>query len=418
MASTIWRGDAPLIAQVSTTTVNAFNASTTYKLTINGKVVSVAGDTDTNTTAQNLIVAWNASIIPEFTEVTATRTNNAITLTADVKGRPFTVTSSVTGGTGNMTAVSNTTTASGPNDWNVAQNWSGGSVPANTNDVYIENSDVDILYGLSQASITLNSLNIGQSYTGKIGLPRTNEQVGSGNNAYYEYRTDYLSIGATTVRIGYGEGQGSGRIKLNTGSIQTTLIIENAGAPAETGIPSILFKGTHASNAAHISKGSLGVAFFGTETATLTTLNVGFRDNQASDSEVFAGAGATLTTVTKMGGYCMTRSAITTLNMRRDSGVFEHWDGNVTTVNGEGGTFIWRGDDTITTFNVGGDITIDASKDPRSKTITTLAVKSAGPQINDPAETLTITNSFALPAGVQISDIGLNLGGGKTLTIA
>ena len=99
MATRIWRGDAVDIAQVVTVQVTADDSSTTYTITINNKDVSVAGSgVDVDTTAAALQAALDASTIPEFAEVTWTVATDTITGTADTAGKPFTATSSATGG--------------------------------------------------------------------------------------------------------------------------------------------------------------------------------------------------------------------------------------------------------------------------------------------------------------------------------
>ena len=118
---------------------------------------------------------------------------------------------------------------------------------------------------------------------------------------YYEYRETYLKVGATTITIGAGEGEGSQRIKLNTGSVQTTLIVVDSGQSANA-LPAILWKGTHASNVVRVSKGSFGAALHAGETATIATLAVGYRDDQEADAQVYCGAGVTLTDVDVSGG--------------------------------------------------------------------------------------------------------------------
>src|SRR6185295_12509087 len=99
MASTTWRGDAPAVAQVDTLTVGGtIEATDIFKMTINGKTLSVtAGSTVAATVATTIATAWNASTIPEFAEITAAATSGgALTLTADTPGKPFVCTVSTT----------------------------------------------------------------------------------------------------------------------------------------------------------------------------------------------------------------------------------------------------------------------------------------------------------------------------------
>ena len=58
--------------------------------------------------------------------------------------------------------------------------------------------------------------------------------TGSG---YAEYREQYLKISATTVNIGSGQGGGSSLIKLDVGSVQTTVVVSGTGSASTQGTP-------------------------------------------------------------------------------------------------------------------------------------------------------------------------------------
>jgi hypothetical protein len=170
MATNRWRGDAAPVAQVSAVTVTADDNTTTYKITINGKVVSVVGSgAGVNTTAANLKAQLIASTIPEFLEVTWTVVAATISGTAIVAGKPFTFTATVSGGAGSFGAVSTPTASSGPNDWSVAGNWTTNAIPANADDTYID-VPIPIYYGLDQHTVALNSLTLGPTFTPALGL--------------------------------------------------------------------------------------------------------------------------------------------------------------------------------------------------------------------------------------------------------
>src|SRR5690606_131189 len=126
---------------------------------------------------------------------------------------------------------------------------------ANGDDVCLEASETAIRYGLDQAAVTLNSLQVAASYTGEIGLPRRNT---SGASGYVEYRPRYLQIGAAAVVIGHGEGDGSGRLLLDTGSVQTEIVVHRTAAPAEQQGHAFAWKGTHAGNALDVRASPVG----------------------------------------------------------------------------------------------------------------------------------------------------------------
>lgn len=389
MATVKWRGDAPTVAQVATVQVTAYDAATTYKLTINGKTVSVIAQGSVNATASGLATAWNASTIAEVAEITAAAATDTVTLTADTSGKPFTCTSSVSGGTGTIGAVTTTTASNGPNDLGIAANYSGGSLPTNGDDLVFEASASDVLYNLGAlAAVILNSLTIKASYTGKVGLP---EVAATG---YQEYRATYLAAGATTITIGQGNGSKSGRLKLNTGSVQTLLNVHDTGTPVESTLEALLWKGTHPNNVVNILAGSVGIAAFAGETATVATLNVG-------GGQVRCYPGCTLTTITQTGGTVEFSGNVTTYNLKGgQANVLQSSPApTLGTVAGTGGTMNLMSGATITTLNLYGAV-LDCSKDPRAKTVSNCDVW-AGATIRDPQKSVTWTN------GIDVNGCGL-----------
>lgn len=397
-------GQALAVPQVNTVTPTAANAQT-YTITINGKIVTYTSDA-TATVAEitaGLTTAFNASTEPEFAEITATDSATHVTLTADTAGYPFVNTSAATGA---ATLVTATTTASaGPNDWSTADNWSGDAVPVSTDDVQIENSSVSILYGLGQSAVTLTSLNIAQTFTGTIGLPERN------SNGYAEYRyTDgYLAVSATTTNIGRGGGTGSGRIKINFGSVATTLGVYGSGSPTEVGLESLLIKGTGA-NVVNVFAGSVGLGVLSqltTETTTITTLRM-------LGGSVRTGGACTITTKDQAGGTLDTWFTVTTCNMT--GGTHNHYSSTMSTIQVNGGTINWYSSANPTSIIVNNGGTVDFSGDVRTITVTTANIY-AGATIRDPYARVTWTNGIDLEE-CRLPEVTLDLGKDRKLTPA
>ncbi len=353
----------------------------TATLTVNTKDIVVTFGAGVPTTAQvaaALKAAWEGDAItaygetrnatgnnvPEFAEATATVAASVVTVTADNKGRPFTLTVSETSAAGTLTPAT-ATVATGPNHWDNVDNWDASGVPVSTDDVFIENSAVDILYGLAQSAVTLTSLNFAASFTGKIGLADINTLSTA---SYYEYRAKTLAVSATTINVGKGPGTGSGRIKLNVGSNACTLNVFMTATPAEPGLESVLWKGTHASNAINVYKGSLGIGVEAGDAATVATLRVGYTQNVQADSTVRCGTGVTLTTIDKSGGNLTIQSACTTVT--QTDGLLSILAGAITTLTCRGGTVYCDGTGTLTTGTVSGKGTLDFTRDQRAKTVT------------------------------------------------
>lgn len=417
MATVRWRGDAQGVFQVTTITVaGTWAGAETVTLTINGKDLELTVGTDTTTAqiATALKEMFNGDTqtgtgdhtfsetgddVPEFDAITATVSGSVVTLTADDAGVPFTLTASETSTSGTLT-VATPTAATGPNHWNNAENWDTGAVPVSTDDVYFENSDVDVLYGLDQNAVTLTSLNIAASYTGKIGLPDWNA------GGWWEYLDKYLKISATTLKVGYGLGGGSPRLKINVGTAACTATVEGTGSPAEQTLPALLLVGTNVGNVLNVSKGSVGVAWEAGQTSTVATIRASYQASPATDVTLRLGSGCTLTTVNLTGGDVEVNSAFTTLNMTGGSLTIKG-SGAITTLNVDGGTVHDQGTGTKTTVNLG-KATIDRSQTMLGNTWTNTNLY-AGATLEDPFETITFTNPFALKR-CGLKDVTLDLG--------
>lgn len=173
-----------------------------------------------------------------------------------------TSTESVTGGgdpsvniTTTQTPVNVTTSTanSGPNVWDVAANWNTNTVPVNSDNVFIVDGD-NILYGLDQSAVTLGRLEIGNKET-EIGLPRRNVDA-------IEYRETFLKIGAATIVIGLGPGNGSDRIQIDFGGTSPAIEVHASGRGS--GEPAVQLNSTNATNTAslEILGGEVGIAIY------------------------------------------------------------------------------------------------------------------------------------------------------------
>jgi len=88
-----------------TMTITAYDAATTYKVTIGGADVTQVGTGGTTTTtATALTTALNGSTNSNFTPITWTSAANVITGTHDTEGVSYTPTTSVSGGAGTFGA--------------------------------------------------------------------------------------------------------------------------------------------------------------------------------------------------------------------------------------------------------------------------------------------------------------------------
>jgi len=258
--------------------------------------------------------------------------------------------------------------------------------------------------------VTLTALNIAASYTGTIGLPEENEDASA---SYREYRATYLAIGVTTTNIGEGSGQGSGRIKINFGAVAGTVNVWQTASSPEQDLEAVIIKGSSLT-AVNVTRGTVGVAIYGGETATVTTLRVGYQDSVESDAAVRCGAGVTLTTLSMSGGAVQLGAGLTTVT--KTGGTLTLLAGNVTTLTNDAGTVSYRGAGTITTLNVGNDGEALFTQDMRSRTVTDCNVYR-GAILRDSFSTVTWTNPIRL-VRTTLDEVDLSLGVHRTYAIA
>lgn len=317
MAARNWNGNAQSTTDVWTATLSGtLTVGDVIRVIRSDKTFAYTlGTTTAATECTAFAAAFNAaadSIYPELKEYIATASGGTVIFTAKVAGIPATLSVSNTGSL--SWSITNTVAATGPNFWNNAGNWVENTVPVTGDDVTIS-TNTPILFGLAQSGVTLASLTISKSFKSQIGLPTTNA------NKYAEDRPTELAIGATVCNVGLGgTGEGSPFIRLNFGSILTTLTIYTT-ATANGDAPALTWKGTNANNVVNVYGGSVGIGFFPGDVATVKTLRVGYKE-QLSDTSVDIGENVTLTgtgaTVKQSGGIIRTRSAL--LDIEKNNG--------------------------------------------------------------------------------------------------
>ena len=409
MADTHFRGDATAVAQVNTATPANVESTDIFALIINGKSVTFTASAATvaNVTA-GLTAAWNISTVPEFMEVTAVDSTTHVTLTADTPGKPFTVTATATDGGGTDTqtlAIAITTANDGPNVWS-ANNFSEGSLPGSGDDVWIADSDVDIKY-MPAAAVDVDSVNIFASYTGEIGLPRTNTD---GSTDYTEYRTRFLETDTSEVNIGEGAGDGSGRVMLNFGTTATLCTVYTTASAADDTAHAVQLKGGAALGALRVLDGTVDVAHVGGDTGTFPTITV------TGSSTVALWDGVSVTTLNVEGNSTVElRTTCTTLTTRNSGSVTVTGVGAITTLDVLGGVVDHRGSGTVTTANVGSGGKLSFDDNIHSTITVANATMEKGSALWDNRTIVSFSSGIDL-GNNQLSDVDLQLGRGRTIT--
>ena len=230
-----------------TTSAIAYNAS--------AATVDAALEALSNIGAGDVVVTGSAGGPWTVTFATALAGINVDQMTGNGSG--------LTGGTVETFAVAAVTASAGPNHWDTAANWLPVGVPITGDDVRFEIGNSDCSFGIDQTGVTLASLRIAMTWTGKLGLPRKN------SNGYLEYRPIELTCGITSCLVGYGDGSGPGKVALNTLAVQTAVEVRGSGGSSDVGIPAVTWRGSHASNVVTILDGEFGTAPYSDQSATM-----------------------------------------------------------------------------------------------------------------------------------------------------
>jgi hypothetical protein len=410
MATKYWVGRAQSVAQITKVVFSSIVATNTYSVTINAKTVSVtATGTSLGDLIDALVNAWNSSAEPEHREMVAARredpTLSGLQLTATVAGVPCTVTASATTGTATVTEP---TVASGPNFWNVAGNWLGGSLPAAADDIVVRDSSVSILYGLTDTN-NYASLKIESTFTGTVGLPDTS------STGYPEYRTTRLTLGtgsAIAVDLGYGVGSFSSRIRLDLQGSNVTYTVSGAGSNFGAAYPFEL-RNPGAGSTVRVYAG--GVVVNAASSGSVATLDVIQRDSAAVAPSVSVDSTITCTTVRVNGGTLLLEGSATTLTARERAQVTVARAGAVGTVRVGGQANInWDTSGGVTTkLFVEQNGTIDFGRVGTARTVAACDMFANG-TLKDPLDTVTFTAGIVLQS-CRLGDVDLDLGVGITV---
>lgn len=248
--------------------------------------------------------------------------------------------------------------AGNENDWGTAANWSPSGVPANGDDVYVEDPTYAI-DGSDQSAVALDSLNIAQNFESTIGSEATP-----------------LEVGASQVNIGYVRGAGTPggatRIHLDLGSATAAnvVVFDTATSGEDDLHHPVRLIADNASTTIDIRRGRVSIMDDPGDTGEVSSIDVA-----GGNSEVIVGvlednAALTIGTLTVAGGRVECYNNLTTLNV--DGGrVLTEGPMTITTASVRDGRFVSNATGTITTVDLdNGVVDLTQSKEPR--TISTL----------------------------------------------
>lgn len=408
MAVKKWRGGAAAVGQVTRITWSAYTSGVTYTVTINGKSISYTASASTiANVSDGLVAAWLATTEPEFGEATPT-SSSGLLLTAITLGVPFTVTGSATGGvTITVTAV---TAPTGPNWFDNAQNWDGGSLPSAGDDLVFEMSAVDVLYGLVNTD-NYDSLTFDSTYTGAVGLPATNTRN------YREYRSRFLKLGdgtsAYAVTVGLGSGRQATRLLLDIFDTDATVQIYGSGNFGGDELPIVL---KNAGSASTLDMFGGSVKLDADTSATFAAVRVTPGPN--SQTKLVSGPLVANGAVTVAGGDVELQGNSTSLVASNRANVRTVLAALCPTVTvGDGARVNWGSSEGISTkANVQNQGTLDFSGSADPKTVADCDVYPGG-SLLDPLGVVTFTNPIAVK-GCKIGDVTLDLGRNRNVQVS
>ena len=398
-------GDASLVVTLGTT------ATTTHVAEALSKAFNAKSRSDNLSTAADESRNTGGQVIPQFTELTASYSGSVVTLVGP-NGIPCTVAvAESTAGTGTAT-LATVQSATGRWHWNNGDNWSGGSAPANGDDVWFDAGAVDCRYGLPNGSLQPNSIHGTMDYTGKIGLPSVNRQ--NPNAVYREYRQRYVTLdddatdSFVTIEWGLtGTGQGSPMANFDwSGNTTVTIDVKGTGKPID-GVSghALNIKGNAFAMVPRIDRGHVALAPDPGDTTVITNTTIGYVNNATSDARVFYGPDATISgSVYAYGGYFESECAFSSADIYMYAGVgkVRPYSTEITSLNVYSPAVCdIVGTGTIGTLNLSGTLNNRGG----SAVFTNTAVTS-GAKIVDPIGSFQFTNGIDFTqCGTQQTDI-------------
>jgi len=393
MATKIWLGGASTTAQVDTLTVGGTvetddvfivtltaEDGTTTSITVDGPD---HGGNATSVTAA-LQSECSASTHPLFAAITWTNpTSTTVVATAKVAGVPFYLSVSTTeagGGSADAQTFARTSTTanSGPSDFNTAANWSGSSVPVDSDDIIFQDSVWPVLYGLRQNTLDPASVRRGESMRADVG------------DRVKGYQLIMGTITDVFVR-------GSGGVFRLSGS-KTNVYIEGTSPDNDA----VVLQGT--STNVYISGPSVRGQIRFVANSTVTNLDM---HQTGSTARITVDSGNTAPTLLRMGTGRIDWSGSTITTLTQTGGYFVlNGSAAATTVSVHAGTLDDRSSGTIGTLNVvGGTFTVKNNY-ATSQTITTLNQVAGTTDLRNGLSNITVTNNPTVRGGQLLADLG------------
>lgn len=267
-------------------------------------------------------------------------------------------------------------------DVNTAGNWSPSGVPAAGDDVYVpagSGSMSNNMDALKTATLggALGTVEVEAGYTGTIGS----------KSAYWQFTP-------TAFRFA---GTGAAHIDIEAAAISPDI---RATATAQSGgaVPGLVLKGSAIATLSVVGSCSVGVAFYGGETSTITTARV-----VGGSASLVLGSGVTVTTVQCASGSLTLKAACTTLDIQGGTAT-TLGGGAITTVTLDAGAANLLASGTITTLTQAGG-TAELLGSGSARTITTMNHNGGTIRYDKDVVTITTYNRKSGPSSLTANDL-------------
>lgn len=242
-------------------------------------------------------------------------------------------------------------------DWNQSDNWSTGTVPVSTDDVFFNalSAAVGVTTNLDQSAVALTSLTITAGFEGTIGNSST-----------------FLQIGAVDLEIGSDVGNGSQRLNIDLGTTTAStvdIITTTTTTGADENFAPLRLKANNAGTDIQINGETSNVSIIDEDDVTGTIGDITIFNS----STVLVGRGCTYSNFTQING---TTEVLESQGANTVAGGTVTLSGStaVTSVTQTGGICVSNTTGTTTLYTGRGG-TLDTVQSSVARTITTL-VKS------------------------------------------
>lgn len=384
--------------------------STTQSISVSATgttVAQVCADIQAAAAASTLSYFLAFTWSDQTTYVKALQTSNT--------GQPYTFTVSTTESDDSPAdaqtfARSTTTAAQHPNSYAASDNWSAGHVPAAGENVWLEDSDDDILYGLDQSATELANFFKSATFTGLIGDGTNYLIIDVADGALPQI--DYQYGGTTTASA-------SGRCMISWHTAAAIVQVWGSSSTSEeTGRQPTRFLFNSSTAELHVA-GAARVAVAGNVAGETSTLG---KINENGSARVIVFPGVTLTEWNRSGGDSTLRAGLTTLrnsggvlravdagtktSVTVDSGTFTHdSSGTISQLNPNGGTSYLNGRGTVTAIQFQGTAgEVDLSGSELDRTVGSVEWSGSGSLAVPENNPLAIVGqSFTVPVDVTMT---------------